>query len=171
MTSEVKANYARLIHSARVQDCTPDDFKFIIRTLGIAEDFYRAVFAAGLITLEDYLAVISDTPDVRMRTQMNRELLDVLGAQAHTSWSGWMKYLFKQTEHNPKKLTEVTLPKESVERWDRQMNTDYDDLPEDEQRSDRAEAIDIINVLERAGYVIVKRDQAKWPEPKQHGND
>lgn len=64
--------------------------------------------------------------------------MEHLAAIAHELWSDWMKYLFSQSVHNADGT--VTIPKCSVERWKRQMNTPYAALPENEKESDRIEA-------------------------------
>jgi hypothetical protein len=58
---------------------------------------------------------------------------EVLAAIAHSQWSGWMKYLFSKMENG-------TIPRWAMERWSRQMNTEYKCLPEIEKESDRVEA-------------------------------
>lgn len=61
-----------------------------------------------------------------------------LASLAHKQWAGWMKYLFNKSIKNIDGT--VTIPKWAVERWKRQMNTSYSDLPESEKESDRKEA-------------------------------
>lgn len=68
-----------------------------------------------------------------------------LAEYAHDAWSGWMKYLFEKSTRNSD--GSVTIPKPYVERWMRQMNTSYSDLPESEKKSDRLEADKIISSL------------------------
>jgi hypothetical protein len=65
-------------------------------------------------------------------------LTEGLAFYAHDAWSGWMKYLFEKSTRNPD--GSVTIPKELVDRWTRQMNIEYDRLPENEKESDRKEA-------------------------------
>lgn len=74
-----------------------------------------------------------------------------LAEYAHEAWSGWMKYLFEKSQHNDDGT--VTIPAWAVERWKRQMNTAYADLPEQEKESDRAEADEIMAILLREGGV------------------
>jgi hypothetical protein len=59
-----------------------------------------------------------------------------LAAYAHETWAGWMKYLFGKSPRNADGSV-----------WTRQMNTSYEDLPEGEKQSDRAEAIKIMRVF------------------------
>lgn len=65
---------------------------------------------------------------------LKEELADI----AHDAWSGWMKYLFEKGNKNDDGT--FTINKDSVERWERQMKTDYKDLSEKEKDSDRIEA-------------------------------
>lgn len=64
----------------------------------------------------------------------------------HEQWSGWMKYLFSKCEINIH--GHYVIPKWAVERWMRQMNTDYKDLSEEEKNSDREEAEKFIKMVE-----------------------
>lgn len=67
------------------------------------------------------------------------ELLRVrLAAYAHMAWAGWMRYLFSVSPANED--GSVTIPFAYVSRWARQMNTMYDDLPDNEKWSDLVEA-------------------------------
>lgn len=71
---------------------------------------------------------------------MTDDLRERLAAQAHDSWSGWMRYLFSKCEPVAGVGNAVLIPEWAVERWQRQMNTPYDELPESEKASDRREA-------------------------------
>ena len=68
-----------------------------------------------------------------------------LAKYAHDSWSGWMRYLFDNSRKN--NGGSVTIPKDFVSRWERQMNTDFFDLPKDEQKSDYQEADKILSLI------------------------
>jgi len=70
-----------------------------------------------------------------------------LSEYAHDAWSGWMKYLFSKSTQNEDGT--VTIPKWAVERWTRQSETGYTDLPEDEKRSDREEADRMIDIMHK----------------------
>lgn len=65
-------------------------------------------------------------------------LREALAQHAHESWCGWMRYLFSKATKHPD--GSVTIPPWAAARWTRQMNTPYDELPEQERESDRAEA-------------------------------
>lgn len=63
------------------------------------------------------------------------DLRETYARIAHEAWSGWMNYLFSKSS-----FPSMTIPLELVMRWHRQMNTDYDELTEEEKESDRKEA-------------------------------
>jgi len=65
-----------------------------------------------------------------------------LAEYAHDAWIGWMRYLFGKSRHMPD--GQVYIPKGSADRWKRQSETAYADLPEKEKESDRAEADKIL---------------------------
>ena len=63
----------------------------------------------------------------------------------HKQWIVWMEYLFsKSIPYKPGEVQNyegaVIIPKWAVDRWTRQMNTDYFNLPDNEKESDRKEA-------------------------------
>ena len=82
------------------------------------------------------------------------ELREFLAALEHEQWSHWTKYMLEVLGLSavPKGLKESN-PKaaESLERWHRQIETDYDELTEKEKDSDREWAdkiFDIFNLFE-----------------------
>lgn len=86
-------------------------------------------------------------------TQSERsELREALAALAHERWSRWIEYLFDTCE-GVGTVGEVTrpdallIPEWAVERWERQMNTRYADLPEEEKASDQREADRILALI------------------------
>lgn len=72
-----------------------------------------------------------------------------LARYAHEAWSGWMNYMFEKSTVNEDGT--ITIPKWAVDRWRRQANTRYADLPNDEQESDRQEADRMIEIMESIG--------------------
>lgn len=71
---------------------------------------------------------------------------EALAAYSHDSaWSGWMQYMLSKGTLNEDGTW--TMPAWAVERWSRQMNTAYVDLPEAEKASDRAEADKILAIV------------------------
>lgn len=76
---------------------------------------------------------------------------EMLAAYAHEAWSGWMKYLFEKCSVATALMGEdgdVVIPKWAVERWKRQMNTAYADLPYEERASDQNEADKMLAIVE-----------------------
>jgi len=74
---------------------------------------------------------------------------EALAAYAHDAWSGWMTYMFSlgvMAEDGS-----MRIPAWAVERWRRQMTTDYADLPGPEKESDRREADRMLTILEKDG--------------------
>lgn len=77
---------------------------------------------------------------------MDEQLIEALSDYAHEAWSGWMRYMFAKSPLNDDGTW--TMPVSFVERWQRQMNTPYIELPESEKKSDRDEARRILAVVE-----------------------
>ncbi len=75
----------------------------------------------------------------------NDNIVEKLSNYEHDRWSRWQKHLFSKCKINSD--GSLTIPKEFVDRWTRQMNTTYDDLLEEEKNSDRKEAIRILECL------------------------
>lgn len=76
---------------------------------------------------------------------MRSDIRDLLADYAHNAWSGWMRYMFSKSVTNAD--GSVTIPVELVERWERQMNTAYHLLSEQEQKSDLKEADEILAIV------------------------
>ncbi len=90
------------------------------------------------------------------RGEMRESLADL----CHRQWSGWMHYIFEKSIQY--ELTEdqyyegaLVIPKCLVERWRRQMRTEYNSLSEDEKNSDRRQADKFLQLYyqERGGEV------------------
>ncbi len=76
------------------------------------------------------------------------DIIELLADFEHDRWSRWQKYLFSKCIVNVD--GSLTIPKELVDRLVRQMDTDYDNLSEQEKNSDRKEAIRIIKCIEKS---------------------
>ena len=72
-------------------------------------------------------------------------LREILAAQCHRQWSGWMRYLFQFGIQNGDGT--FTIGANQVIRWRRQMATAYRNLSPEEQESDRKEADEFIELL------------------------
>jgi len=78
------------------------------------------------------------------------DLREALACYAHEAWSGWMKYMFTRGHRivDGEGWEETfQLNTESYQRWLRQMETHYSDLPEEEKKSDREEADKMIDIF------------------------
>ena len=74
------------------------------------------------------------------------DMREKLAELVHSQWAGWMRYLFKNAGVNTN--GEVVIPVWAVDRWKRQTESSYFDLPEKEKDSDREEADKVIAILE-----------------------
>lgn len=70
---------------------------------------------------------------------------DKLAGLQHQIWSHWMKYLFEVSLQNED--GSVTIPADKVVRWKRQMNTEYEFLTAEEQKSDIEQAKKILELI------------------------
>ena len=77
--------------------------------------------------------------------QSEEELRYRLAVYAHEAWSGWMKCMFSKSGNMLS--GGVIVPAKLVERWTRQMNTIYDELPANENASDLQEANKMIAIM------------------------
>lgn len=79
---------------------------------------------------------------------MRYDLKENLARLSHEQWSGWMEYLFSKGTFNDDGTW--AMPAWAVERWQRQMKTSYDNLPEEDKDSDRREADKFLKVMQKA---------------------
>jgi len=83
------------------------------------------------------------------------KLIEILADIEHIQWSRWQKYLhskcIKDQDGN------LVIPEELVTRWERQMNTLYSRLTEDEKESDREEAKRVLDELKKNKYFFKER--------------
>ena len=77
---------------------------------------------------------------------MDSDLREQLAAMQHEIWAHWMRYQFSRCIVNAD--GSLTSPADYVERWRRQMETTYSQLPEPERESDREQADKILQILE-----------------------
>ncbi len=85
---------------------------------------------------------------------------ELLAHVQHAIWAHWMQYLFSVCQTNDD--GSVTIPSDKVERWKRQMYTDYYNLSEKEKDSDRHQADKVLDVLQRAFAYM--RHEPKGPD-------
>ncbi|MCY1461519.1 hypothetical protein D9M71_791850 [compost metagenome] len=70
-----------------------------------------------------------------MLAQNLLELLEPLAAIEHERWAHWQKYLHSQCSKNND--GSLTIPRDLVERWERQLKTPYHNLSQKEKDSDK----------------------------------
>ena len=61
---------------------------------------------------------------------------------AHDIWSHWMKYMFTQGSLY---YGDLILSEHNVDRWKRLINTEFEDLTDDEKKSDYEVAKQFLN--------------------------
>ena len=79
-------------------------------------------------------------------------LRERLAALHHEIWSHWMRYMFAQGTYRDIELDGRVqrvwiMPEQERVRWERQMGTPYDVLPEAERKSDRDQADKVLALL------------------------
>jgi hypothetical protein len=62
-------------------------------------------------------------------------LMEQLSTIEHERWSHWQRYLHSRGVRQPD--GSLLLPADLVDRWEKQMNTDYNGLSNGEKESDR----------------------------------
>jgi hypothetical protein len=105
------------------------------------EEFFPNPLADKIMALLESKARIEY---VALRRPVDRE---ALAEYAHKAWSGWMAYLFEKSALNQDGT--VTIPLWAVERWLRQMSTEYKDLTDIEKSTDIYEADAIMDLIGR----------------------
>ncbi len=77
-----------------------------------------------------------------------KTLVERLAAIEHERWSHWQRYMHgKATKQEDGSLLS---PADLVERWEKQIATDYADLPADEQESDKEQVERYLPIIEDA---------------------
>jgi hypothetical protein len=76
---------------------------------------------------------------------MNNNLKEIVADLVHTIWARWMIYLFEQCYIRGN--GDCVIPEKFVKRWQRQIRTPYEDLPEFEKESDRKITEEYINLF------------------------
>lgn len=82
---------------------------------------------------------------------MSDELREKLADVQHGIWAHWMRYQFSQCRR-PDLADDGSLiiPADKVQRWQRQMDTEYADLTDKERESDRHQADKVLAVVQPA---------------------
>lgn len=129
---------------------TRDDFIHWAHEEDIMRKFAQNLKSMGLPypqeAVETYPEIFSD--GIVKESIKTSDVLEDMADQEHDSWSRWMEHLFKKSEKNPDGT--VTIPKDKVERWERQMKTPYNKLSDKEKESDRKEVRKFIKIIKKA---------------------
>jgi len=75
-------------------------------------------------------------------------LIETLANIEHARWAKWQRYLHDKAVKQPD--GSLVIPAELVERWDRQIETPYQSLTEDEKESDREQVRVYLPVIKDA---------------------
>jgi hypothetical protein len=78
------------------------------------------------------------------REQITDEGFELIAEAQHEIWSSWMRHLLSVSEQNPDGT--VTIPADKVQRWQRQIGTNYADLTEQEKDGDREQAEKVVSI-------------------------
>ena len=83
--------------------------------------------------------------------ESDKELIEILADIEHKRWSNWQKYLHSKLkdEYIAPNMLVKTMMRGDFEHWERQINTDYKDLSEQEKESDRKEVMQYLPVVKK----------------------
>lgn len=79
-------------------------------------------------------------------SRKQKELIEQLAAIEHERWSHWQRYLHSKCFKNND--GSLTIPANLVERWSKQIHTEYYNLTEDEKESDREQVMKYLPLLD-----------------------
>jgi hypothetical protein len=83
-------------------------------------------------------------------------LIEELAAVEHERWAHWQEYVHQQCE--PLADGSLVIPAHLVSRWQKQIETPYQQLSEKEKQSDREQVERVLPILAR--YFPFERDEA-----------
>lgn len=89
--------------------------------------------------------------------KLEKDLIEILAEFEHDRWSVWQKYVHYICIKNND--GSYIIPKEYVNRWNNEIETEYKSLPNSIQESDRKQVKKMLKVLEDNGYKIVKGEK------------
>ena len=75
-------------------------------------------------------------------------LIEQLAAVEHERWSHWQRYVHSKGVRQPD--GSLLLPPDLVSRWERQLNTKYTELDEEEKASDREQVEKYLPIIASA---------------------
>ena len=121
---------------------------YISDDYGTYGDFYT-IYILGLYIVLD-LRPIGGRKHCKLM-----EFIEVLAEIEHDQWAHWQLYLHGKCSAT--KDGDLIIPTELVDRWNRQINTPYAKLTEDEKESDREEAKRVLFSLGKKKYFFKRR--------------
>ena len=74
------------------------------------------------------------------------KLIEQLADIEHQRWAKWQKWVHEVSTKNDD--GSLTIPKDKVERWERQISTPYAELTEEEKESDRKQVREYLPIVE-----------------------
>jgi len=77
-----------------------------------------------------------------------QEFVETGAALEHERWARWQAYVFSRCLRNPD--GSMTMSREDVERWRKQIETPYGQLSETEKESDRKESRSYLPLVQAA---------------------
>jgi hypothetical protein len=99
-----------------------------------------AMMAAKGENTEDVFPYIEGFQPPRPEDPDSPADVEALASAHHESWAGWTRYMLDRIESDMSPTEAAVLRSlPCVKRWMRQMDTAYEDLPEEEKKSDRTE--------------------------------
>ncbi|WP_314821037.1 hypothetical protein [Arachnia propionica] len=78
----------------------------------------------------------------------SRQVVERLASIEHDRWAHWQRYIHAHCERRAD--GSLVIPPDLVARWERQIETAFVDLSEDEQESDRQQVREYLPVVIRA---------------------
>lgn len=140
--SERHKGYAAALLRAVLRECGSEPLY-----LEVAPYADRPLDSAALMAFYGRFGFVeTPVPGIMHRPATTADLREALASYSHNqAWSGWMRYMFSKGELNADGTW--TMPAWAVERWQRQMNTAYAELTEEEKKSDRAEADAMLTIV------------------------
>ena len=86
---------------------------------------------------------------------IKEELFEKLADIEHQRWADWQKYVHSKCIKNSDGT--LIIPKWAVEQWERQINTPYSELIEDEKEKDREQVRRYWNLINDKSKIQNKR--------------
>ena len=84
-----------------------------------------------------------------------RRLLEQCASIEHARWAKWQAYMHSKCTKNDD--GSLTIPAELVARWQKQIDTHYDELSEEEKDSDREQVQAYLPLVVKAMYRVAER--------------